>query len=101
MALTIILGAKYSNYDVACQYFGISKLSSRRSDLCANFAVKLFLSQRCGEFFTLKEKGVGRNNKTLVKENISRTRRCYNAPHNYLARLVNQNSDIILKKLKQ
>ena len=101
VALSIILGSKYSKYEVACQYFGISKLSSRRSELCANFAVKLFLSPRCDQYFTLKEKGVRRNSIKLVKENISRTSRCYNAPHNYLARLVNQNSDIIAKKLKQ
>ena len=101
VALSIILGSKYSKYEVACQYFGISKLSSRRSELCANFAVKLFLSPRCDQYFTLKEKGVRRNSIKLVKQNTSRTSRCYNAPHNYLARLVNQNSDIIVKKVKQ
>ena len=75
------------------------KLSSRRDQLCANFAVKLFLSKRCDEFFTKIEPT--RNNKNLVKENFSRTQRCYNAPHNYLARLVNQNADKIIKKQKQ
>lgn len=101
VALTIILGGKYLKYEEACSYFGISKLSSRRADLCAKYAVKLYLSPRCDQFFTRKEKGVGRNSNTLVKENVTRTNRCYNAPHNYLARLVNQNTDIIAKKLKQ
>ena len=100
VALTIILGGKYMKYEESCQYFNISKLSSRRADLCAKFAVKLYLSPRCNEYFTCKEK-VGRNSNILVKENTTRTSRCYNAPHNYLARLVNQNSDIIMRKLKQ
>ena len=100
VALLIILGAKYSKYDAACQYFNISKLSSRREELCANYAVKLYLSPRCDQFFTRKT-GVVRNNHTLVKENTARTTRCYNAPHNYLARLVNQNSDKIKKKQRQ
>ena len=97
VALTIILGAKYSNYEVACKYFNISKLSSRREQLCANYAVKLYLSPRCDEFFTRKT-GVGRNSGTLVKENTARTTRCHNAPHNYLARLVNKNIEKIRRK---
>ena len=98
VALTIILGGKYLKYEESCEYFNISKLSSRRADLCAKFAVKLYLSPRCKQFFTCTEKGVGRNNdKFLVKENTTRTNRCFNAPHNYLARLVNQNSDLIAK----
>ena len=32
-----------------------------------------------------------RQEKFLVRENFSRTKRCFNAPHNYLARLVNTN----------
>ena len=47
VAFTIILGKKYSNYEEVCKYFGLMKLSSRRYQLCANFAVKLFLSPRC------------------------------------------------------
>ena len=99
VAFTIILGKKYSNYEEVCKYFGLMKLSSRRYQLCANFAVKLFLSPRCDEFFTKLEPT--RNNKNLVKENTSRTSRCHNAPHNYLARLVNQNAEKIIKKQYQ
>ena len=67
VALLIILGAKYSEYDAACQYFNIAKLSSRREELCANYAIKLYLSPRCDQFFTRKIRVV-RNNNTLVKE---------------------------------
>ena len=65
--------------------------------LC-NFAVKLFKGPRSDQFFTLTEQGVTRNEKKLVKENTCRTTRCYNAPHNYLTRLVNQNVDKIVRE---
>ena len=98
VALTIIAGGKYADYDSLCQYFGIAKLSTRRAELCAKLAVKLYLSPRCDQYFTRTEQGGTRRNNILVKENTSRTSRCYNAPHNYLARLVNQNVDKILRK---
>ena len=100
VALLIILGEEYSEYEAACKRFGITSLSSRRAQLCANFAVKLFKGPRSEQFFTLSEQGVTRNEKKLVKENTCRTTRCYNAPHNYLTRLVNQNAEKIMKKNK-
>ena len=42
VALLIILGDDFSSYDVACNTFDISTLSSRRAQLCSNFAIKLF-----------------------------------------------------------
>ena len=98
VALKIILGDQYCSYDIACQFFNIDTLSSRRTQLCTNFAVKLYKSGRCFEFFTHPDNSVNtRNEKQLVKENTSRTTRCFNAPHNYLARLVNQNKTKIEK----
>ena len=71
---------------------GLMLKNSRREQLCSNFAVKLYKSDRSDQFFTPTDNIMNtRNEKQLVKENICRTTRCYNAPHNYLARLVNQN----------
>ena len=113
-ALMIILGGRNFDYSSACKIFGISELSSRREKLCTNFALKLYLSLRNyilylrnyilylrrDQFFTLIDQKETRRNHFLVKENSSRTTRCHNAPHNYIARLVNQNIEKILKKKK-
>ena len=100
VALLIILGEDYLNYEMACKNFDIATLSSRRAQLCTNFAVKLFKSSRSDQFFT-QAKQSARNEQVLVKENICRTTRCYNAPHNYLNRLVNQNAAKIAKSQKK
>ena len=99
IALKIILDEHFVSYDVACTLMNISPLIYRRSDLCTNFAIKLYKSPRSNEFFTPAKKLIDTRSeqKLLVKENITRTRRCFNAPHNYLSRLVNLNKDRILK----
>ena len=99
VALLIILGEEYSSCDGACKRFDISTLSSRRAQLCSSFAVKLFKGPRSEQFFTLANQCVNaRNEKKLINENICRTTRCYNAPHNYLNRLVNENIAKSVKK---
>ena len=101
IALRIILGDKYISYDNACSIFGVENHSERRLRLCTNFAVKLYKSDRKTEFFDDPDNSVfTRQDKFLVRENLSRTKRCYNAPHNYLARLINQNKTRIEKYSK-
>ena len=96
VALQIILGHNYQNYESACNYFDITNLSERRKKLCETFAIKLFKSKRRDEYFTLAKSNRRRQN--LVRENICRTTRCFNAPHNYLNRLVNENKSRIVGK---
>ena len=98
VALKIITGDLYTLYEVACELFNIDQLGSRRSELCINFAIKPFMSDRSNEFFTRNKVNNRIDKKNLVKKNISRTTRCYNAPHNYLARLVNQNKHKFIMK---
>ena len=86
VALKIILGNKYQSYKEACKLFDIKLLSERRLDLCTNFAIKLFKSDRCKQFFTLPR--INSRSGNLVVERKVNTKRCYNAPHNYLARLI-------------
>ena len=98
VALRIILGDDYGSYDMACKFFDVVPLSLRRTQLCLNFSVKLFKSERTLEFFTPAVTRNTKNQRVLVKENICRTTRCFKAPHNYLARLVNANMHLIENK---
>ena len=98
VALKVILGDQFKTYDKACEFFDVDKLSVRRLELSTNFALKLFKSDRSAEFFTLTTKTVNtRGDHPLLVEDISRTTRCYYAPHNYLTRLINQNEDKLKK----
>ena len=99
VALKIILGDKYSSYDLACLEFGLDLLSVRRADLCTNYAIKLYKSDRCNQFFAPYSINTRQFENKLVRENYTRTTRCYNAPHNYLNRLVNENKNIIEKSV--
>ena len=97
VALKIILDDSYYSYDVACTLLNILPLQYRRTDLCTNFAVKLYKSPRSSEFFQPAENILNtRSEQLLVTEKMSNTRRCFNAPHNYLARLVNKNRSKIV-----
>ena len=69
VALKIILNNEYSDYLLACKTSGISTLSSRKAQLCSNFAVKLYKTKRCEEYFTKLHPKTGTRNLTkLVKE---------------------------------
>ena len=96
IALKIILDSDYISYEVACTLLNILPLEYRRLELATSFAIKLFKSNRSKEFFEPVSKVVQtRNNDQLVKVKMSNTRRCFNAPHNYLARLINANKNRI------
>ena len=96
VALKIILGDKYYSYSTACHYFSLKSLSDRRLELCTKYAIKLYKSDRCEQFFDLPKVNTRCDNLVIISQ--SRTKRCYNAPHNYLARLVNENKHKIKKK---
>ena len=98
VALKIILGENYITYEVACTLFNLLPLEYRRSDLAETFAIKLYKSSKCFEFFEpVQKQRKTRNEQLLVKEKVTNTQRCFNAPHNYLARLVNRNKDRIIE----
>ena len=75
-------------------------LKYRRSDLCTSFAIKLYRSPRRTKFFVpaIKHVKTRAKNQNLVIEQKCNTNHAYNAPHNYLARLINQNSEKIRKQ---
>ena len=101
VALKIILHHNYTSYEVACTLMNISPLEYRRTDLCTNYAVKLYRSPKSSEYFIPANKIVDTRSKQqlLVKEQKCNYKRLYNAPHNYLARLVNANKEKIEKTL--
>ena len=100
IALKIILGEKYLNYSHACETFKLPSLRERRVILCTNFAIKLYQSDLSKEFFIHSEASVTTRQKKLVMETHSNTMRAFNAPHKYLARLVNENMEKITAKSK-
>ena len=77
------------------KFFNLEKMSDRRLAISTNYAIKLFKSDRSTQFFThANQKTNQRHGNRLVVEKMSRTRRCYNAPQNYLSRLVNLSDKI-------
>ena len=101
VALKIILGQNYNSYISACSHFGLQKLSVRRQEISTRFALNLYKSERCNEFFIPANRNVNtRSDAPLLVEEKCNTRRCYNAPHNYLTRLVNSNKERILRNRK-
>ena len=100
VAMKIILGDNYASYEGSYTFFNVAKLSSRRTDLCTNYAVKLYKSKRSKEFFTPYSVRGRTDKQKLVKENVCRTTRCFNAALNYLARLVNINKKKIEQSVK-
>jgi hypothetical protein len=101
VALKIILGDGYQSYDTACSKFNIETLSARRLELCTNYAIKLYKSDKSCDFFSHMDNSIEtRNERPLLVEQKCNTTRCYNAPHSYLTRLVNQNKARIITSRK-
>ena len=100
IALKIVLGNEYQSYAHALATFSLQNLDERRVAICTKFAIKLYCSDRRRQFFDLANNDSRtRSKKLLVKEKQTRTKRCSLAPHIFLARLVNENMEIIRKKL--
>ena len=98
----ITLEDNYLSYEVACTIFDILRLKFRRQELCTTFALKLFKSPSSHDYFTPARRMTNTRGgqQLLVEEKKSNKKRCYNAPHNYLARIINQNKEKFLECLK-
>ena len=91
VALCIILGDNYTNYDVACTLMGIEPLDMRREQLCVKFALKNVKQEN--NLFTMMPNQVNTRSKPkLVLEPRSNTKRFKNSSIPYLSRLVNKHS---------
>ena len=100
VALKIILAERYQDYETARSIFNLPLLSERRIGLCTTFALKLYKSNRAKEFFEFTDSTIKTRHQSLVKETLSNTTKCYNAPHKSLARIVNACKDRIISNSK-
>ena len=71
-----ILESILQNYIEACQFSKFDNLNLRPTQLCTNFAVKPYKSERRLEFFTPTDHSYDtRHENQLVRENVCRTTR--------------------------
>ena len=90
LALGIILGENFVNYEVACTLMEIEPLDSRREQLCLNFARKNIKQENT--LFTTAPKLVNtRSKKNVVVEPKCNYKRFKNSSIPYLSRLLNNN----------
>ena len=103
IAFKIILEDSYISHEVACTILNILPLKFRRQELCTTFAIRLYNSSRSNDYFTPARKiaNTRSGQQLLVEEKKCNTKRCYNAPHNYLARLINQNKEQVISMSKK
>ena len=88
VALLIILGDHYTNYDVACTLVGIEPLQMKREQLCIKFALKNLKQEN--SLFKIVSNPVNTRSKTkVVIEPKSNYKRFRNSSIPYLSRLVN------------
>lgn len=91
IALFIILGENYLNYDVACTLMSIEPLSMRREQLCLNFAQKN-IKQENSLFTKITQPVNTRSKSKLVVEPKCNFKRFRNSSIPYLSRLINKNA---------
>ena len=90
IALFIMLGDNFINYDVACTIVGIEPLQFRRDQLCLKFANKNLKQEN--SLLTKVTKTVNTRSKPdLVIEPKCNTKRFRNSSIPYLSRIVNKN----------
>ena len=87
VALLIILGDHYTNYDVACTLVGIEPSQMRRQQLCIKFALKNLKQEN--SLFKIVSNPVNTRSKTkVVIEPKANYKRFRNSSIPYLSRLV-------------
>ena len=94
------MGFRYVDYEQALLYLELEKLSSRRTELCLNFALKCLYSKKYKhlfEFVPVDDHNIRQRRKLLEPQ--CHKDRYRNSPLVYLTRLLNQhfesNAEII------
>ena len=90
LALSAILGPKYTNYSDVLDKLQLDSLSIRRTKICSNFIEKNMKSQR-PILSRVKKSYNTRSPKNLAKEYQCRTKSLYDGSLPFLARIYNQN----------
>lgn len=91
VAFKIILKEKYSNYDMACNWFSAQTLEARRTQLCLKFGRKNLKSEN-SMFTPIKTNMQTRSRGDLVQEFRCNTQRFQKSSLPYLAKLINANN---------
>ena len=89
MALHVILGDNYRNYETALGMVGLETLESRRTKLCTNFAIKAEKNPKFKHWFRKKSKVSTRQPTEKYWGPVSRTTRLKQSPIPYLTNLLN------------
>ena len=88
--LHIALGSDYTDYKSALEEANLEMLSSRRTKLCKNFAMKAFKHPKHTHWFSTKEPGPNtRSDKIVFKPPLCRLSRLKKSPIPYLTSLLN------------
>ena len=90
VALLLILGENYVDYDVACTIMGVEPLCIRREELCLKFARKN-IKQENTLFHKVTQLSNTRSKEKVVIEPGHNTKRYKNSSIPYLSRLLNSN----------
>ena len=91
MAVRVILGKNFKNYDDGLKKLNLKTLNTRRENLCLNFAKKCLRNKKLKNMFTKNDK---LHNMKLRKEDIMkfkkrRTSRYEKSAIPYMTRLLN------------
>ena len=91
VAVRVILGKSYTNYNDGLQKLRLKKLNKRRENICLNFAKKCLKNEKVKNFFK-ENKNLHRMNKKskpYFKERFSKTKRFEESAIPYMTRLLN------------
>ena len=89
MALHIILGDNYHNYQNALQITELETLETRRRKICLKFARKAESNKKHKRWFKIKPKMSTRQGADKYWNPVARTERLKNSPICYITRLLN------------
>ena len=91
VAVKMILGKSYLNYNDGLQKLRLKKLNLRRQNICLNFAKKCLKNNKVKHFFNENYKihKMNKRSKNIFKEKRSRTKRFQQSAIPYMTRLLN------------
>ena len=91
VAVKMILGKSYLNYNDGLQKLRLKKLNLRRQNICLNFAKKCLKNNKVKHFFneSYKIHKMNKRSKNIFKEKRSRTKRFQQSAIPYMTRLLN------------
>ena len=89
VAVAIISGTGWREYDATLARLGLTRLAERRLKLCRTFAARTVARSRHSDLFPRREHGHDTRRGGHLYMEVCRTRRRYRSPRPYLTRLLN------------